>query len=187
VIPPNDPFPTGRFVSGKMVQAVLESCNVHQNPQLLEMIKTRFGFDLDFVPTNFPYDKYMQINEFVARELYPQQDLQTALEKIGYDSVHYYFRHPTGQILKTMAGVLGVQRGAKIFVQNMKHRLPWGIHELEEVQPKYVRYRVRLVPGTGAMIRGTMRASVEVTGGKIKSLKTTLLDFEDMIHELEVY
>ncbi len=178
---------TQKQVAGEMVVGVIECCGANKDSELLRNIFRLYGFNYNTPSLDFSYEKYLQITQYLGKFAYPRLNEEEALERLGYELTHFYFRSPSGQILKKMAAVLGANRGAKIFVQSLAKRFPWANHQIEELRSHYVRYRVTGMSGTGAMTRGSAKASLEIAGGKVKKATTTILGQEDWVLEVEWY
>lgn len=174
-------------INGEMVTAIIKCCEADKNPALLQTIFSFYGFNYNSPPLDFSYDKYLQIAEYLCETLYSDLPSQSALENLGYNLAHFYFRSPSGQVLKNLAAILGPQRGAKTYRDVMTKRFPWSRHEIEELRPHYLRYHVRGMLGTGAMFRGNIKAALEISGAKLKNTNTIIVAQEDFILEIEWY
>jgi uncharacterized protein (TIGR02265 family) len=105
---------------------------------------------------------------------------------MGYNAIQNYFdRNRIGLMLRTAAKIMGPERGTKQFLHNIRLSLPFGQHEFEEVRPHYARYRIRGVAGSPGLMRGILKASLEITGAKAIKIRSTALREEDVIHEME--
>ena len=174
-----------QYVTGDTVKIMLEGNNVHLRPALLQAINGLFEFDYQKVPTSYPYSKYLDIVTYLGSVLYPARSRDEADEALGYNAIQAYFRGPIGQVLKATASIMGPHRAAKQFLRNIRTALPWATHEMEEISPTRLRYRVRNGGGRVALMRGVLRASLEVTGVKVVRLETKLLSPAESLHEME--
>ncbi len=174
-----------QYVTGNTVKIMLEGNNVHLRPALLQAISDQFEFDYQKIPTSYPYGKYLSIVTYLGSVLYPGKSRDEADEALGYNAIQAYFRGPIGQVIKATASIMGPQRAAKQFLRNIRTALPWATHEMEEVSPTRLRYRVRDGGGRVALMRGVLRASLEITGVKVVRLETKLLSPGESLHEME--
>jgi uncharacterized protein (TIGR02265 family) len=153
---------------------------------VLNEVERRFGINLSQPPRVCEYDTYLEITEYVRAILLRHLTPEQGYEEIGYRVVQVYFAGAAGQVLRTLAKVLGAQNGAKQFIKLMQKALPWGQHEMEEVRPGYARYHKMLVGGPPPFMLGMIRAAVEAAGAKILRSGYTVLSEErdDVIYEI---
>jgi uncharacterized protein (TIGR02265 family) len=176
-----------REVNSDVIKVFFKICEIEKKPHISDEFGERFNFNIQKPPGTVPLNFYMNSIEFFALKLYPAKSLEEALEELGYRTVQVYFDSPFGAVLKVLAGILGPYNGAKNYAQTISKRFPWSVNTMEEVRQGYVRYRVQGIPGTGAMMRGAIKASVEAASGKIKKITTTIEAAENLVHEIELY
>lgn len=190
----NEQLTTTLTVNRETLAILLSSLKLKKNSQnntrLLQLLATEF--DIDYVngeenslPLNYPYMSYLEIAKTICEQLYNEyENIDKAYEQLGYDMTQVYFQTMAGQVIKALATIIGPINGAKQIVKILSTRLPWASHELEEVYPGYLRYRIKNLPGSHYIMRGILRGSLAAGGAKnILITTTTLISNADIIHE----
>jgi uncharacterized protein (TIGR02265 family) len=175
-----------RIVTAGTLRTLYLTFELENHLGISQEVERRFGIDLSQPPRVCEYDKYLEIAEYLRavsfRHLTPEQ----GYEELGYRIVQVYFMGAAGQVLRTLAKVMGPQTGAKQFIKLISRALPWGQHEIEEIRPGYARYHKALVGGPPPLMLGMIRAAVEATGARITRSGYTVLSEErdDIIYEI---
>jgi uncharacterized protein (TIGR02265 family) len=175
-----------RTVTQGTLRTVHNALELEHHYNAVNEVEQRFGVNLVQPPQSCDYDKYLEIVEYLRALLLSQLTPEQGYEEIGYRVVQIYFAGATGQVLKTLAKVIGPQNGAKQFIKLMHKALPWGEHYMEEVRPGYARYHKMLVGGPPPFMLGMIRAAVEAAGARILRSGYTVLSEErdDIIYEI---
>ncbi len=174
-----------RNISGNAVRLLLEGSGAFRHPVILQQVADKFDYNYKIPPASFSYDSYLKIAEFLRQIYFGHKTDEEGYELLGYNATQAYLQGVTGQVLRMAAGVMGPQRGAKQFLKNMQGTLPWGIHELEEVKPNFMRYRIQKVPGSSGLMRGVIRASLEISGAKDIVVRSFLIATEHKLYEAQ--
>src|SRR5947209_18210387 len=83
--------PAERNVTGTTVKLLLDGSGVGRRSDLQGTLLTRFGFDYQKPPMFYPQPKYIQIAEFLRREIYSDLVAEQAYEEMGRGIVQAYF------------------------------------------------------------------------------------------------
>ncbi len=186
VFSPNDPRnPAARWVRLSTVKHLLDGSAFSQKPNALEILLSQFAFDYQNPPHAYPYRQYVALAEYIRRHYYSHLDEEAGYELLGYLAVMDYYNGTVGKIVKMAAALLGPQKVAKQFLTKIKGTLSWAEHSLEFKSTHAARYHVRYVPGPSGMMRGAIKASLEISGAKITELYTITVTEEDVIHVIE--
>lgn len=175
--------PTIKNMRGSTVLHLINGSGFSKLPNSQQSLLELFEFDYRNPPLHYPYDKYLQLAEHIKETLYSRKSPDEAFEELGYLAIQDYFQGIVGQVVRATVSLIRPERGAKQFLIKMRSILPWATHEIEEINPKYVRYSVKNLNGPPALMRGVLRASLEVTGAKNIKVNSTVISSDHVIHE----
>lgn len=158
-----------------------------ENAALRTKLARQFSFNFDKIPLHIPLSDYLAMVEVVARQVYPGRNLNEAYELVGYNASYYgYFQSPAGQVLRVTARLVGAKLAAQQFLKAMRSILPSAQHELLEQNDKLTVYRLSEVAVPPALVKGWFRCGVEVVGNKLKVIKVTITNPDDVTYRIEL-
>ncbi len=156
-----------RQVRGSAVLLLFGGLGLKGRPDLQHVLQTRFAYNANNPPVSYPYERYLEIAEYLRQTFYGSKTPEEGYEELGYRLTQSYFQGVSGQVLRVLARVLGPERGARQFLHMMSNNLPWGRHELQEVSSNSARYCKSGVGGPPALMLGILRASLEASGATL--------------------
>ena len=182
----NDPHHlAARWVRPSTVKHLLDGSGFSQKPNALEILLSQFAFDYQNPPHTYPYSQYLAVAEYIRHNYYSHLNEEAGYELLGYLAVMDYYNGSVGRIVKMAAALLGPQKIAKQFLTKITGTLSWAEHSLEFESPHAARYHTRYVPSPAAMMRGAIKASLEISGAKITELYTITVTEENVIHVIK--
>ena len=176
-----------RSVPARTVLILLEALDLKDDPTVQATLATHFGIEVEKPQRVYSYNCYLEVAEYLRSTFLSHLTPEEGYNELGYQLTQVYFKGVAGQVMRVLARVMGPQRGARHFVHSMSTALPWGIHELQEVQPNYIRYRKELVGGPPPLMLGILRASIEAAGAKLTKATYTVQSMaqDDIVYEVE--
>ena len=176
-----------RSVSSRTMLILLDALNLKNDLKVHAALATKFDFDVKKLQSVYSYNSYLDVAEYLRANYLDKLNPEDGYNELGYRITQVYFQGVAGQVVKTMARVMGPQNGAKQFVRTMSNTLSWGTHELEEVRSNYVRYHKALVGGPPPLMLGLIRAALEAGGAKLTRATYTVysIDEDDVVYEVE--
>ncbi len=174
-------IPDEPYIKAGSLRALIEGNNLDDDAFVLAKLEQQFGIAYPVLPDYYPFDRYLELLNWLRQELYPHEPASQGYEKLGRQITQGMFRGAVGQLLKKSAELLGVQRGLYFFFKILGGALVFGTIETQEHRPGYVRFILWNVPGppevTSGMILEAMQAA-KVKQSQISFHKPGLNDTE---------
>lgn len=166
-------------ISGNSIKALFNGLKLAENPKLLEEIKQRFNLTYGELPTFYPFDRYLEMTDWLRRQLYPGQPEAVGFELLGRAITRGFFEGPVGQVLKLSIKVMGAQRSIPYFFRIAGGALRFGKFEVVENKPYCIRAILYNVPGSPEIMRGMSLESMEVANIQNATFDYTKLNSDD--------
>lgn len=154
------PFPA---ISIKNLLVVLQA---EKKPILLQNLQERFNFDYYNPPDYIPIETALAIFEYLRRQFYSDRDYEAGVEALGAISLEAHFQGALGYVNKIAIKLVNQERLPGMIVRNLRLRMPYSKHFLEEERKGYLRYRQTggLLPP--AFTRGLLKAIFNAANAK---------------------
>lgn len=148
------------------LKALFTGCGLPEKPGLLQALDIKFGLSYPHLPASYPFDRYLQMLDWLRQQLYPHDTEATGYEKLGRNITKGFFLGPAGQVLKLSIKVMGPQRSVPYFFKIAGAALRFGRFEVVEQKPGFVRAILWNVPGSPEVMRGMALESMEASAIK---------------------
>jgi uncharacterized protein (TIGR02265 family) len=158
---------TKAVIKVNSLKALFKGCNLETKPFVTQPLLQKFGLDIQNPPPEYPFDRYLEMLDWLRQQLYTVDSPALGFEKIGRNITNGVFDSAIGQILKGSAELLGPERGMKFFFQKLGGALAFGTLNLLEQKPGYIRFELLNVPGPADVTRGMALAALEAA--KVKA------------------
>ncbi len=166
-------------INTNSLKALFIGCEIANKPNIAEGLRREFDLDYVKLPNHYPFDRYLQMLDWLRRQLYPLEKETTGYEKIGRNITRGFFQGPLGQVLKLSIPVMGTQRSVRYFFRVAGGALSFGKFEIIEERPNFVRAALYNVPGSPELMRGMSLESMNFTSAKQPSVTYTKLSPND--------
>ena len=150
------------------LKALYIGCNLSTRPDLTTSIFTQFNLDLTTPPQSYPFERYLEMLDWLRRKLYPNDTYELGYEKIGRAITRGFWAGPVGQVLRVSIGLMGVQKALPFFFRKLNSALPFGKFEVSMVRSGYLRAVLYNVPGPADITKGMALEAMD-TAHAIKS------------------
>lgn len=154
-----------RIIKVGSLRSLYNGCELSTKLSLLLEIKQRFGLDFQALPVQYPFDRYLEMVEWLRPQLYPQDSVEVGFEKIGRNITKSVFTGPTGTTLKISAAAIGVEIGIPLFFRILGHALKFAVFDIVEQPPRtgYIKFRLLNTPGSPDLTRGMVLEAMDAT------------------------
>lgn len=172
---------TEPVISASSLKALFVGSELTNKPLVLTGLRLEFGLDYPNLPSRYPFARYLEMLEWLRRQLYPFDTTTLAYEKLGRNITRGFFQGPVGQVLKISINVMGAQRSVRYFFRIMGGALPFGKFVVVEERPRFIKAILYNVPGSPDITRGMALESMvmgNIEQGSITYRKLSLLDTE---------
>jgi uncharacterized protein (TIGR02265 family) len=153
-------------ISGNSIKALFNGLKLAEKPELLAEIQRRFNLAYPELASSYPFDRYLEMVDWLREQLYPDKAAPAGFELIGRAATRGFFQGPVGQVLKLSIKVMGAQRAIPYFFRIAGGALPFGKFVVVENKPNYIRAILYNVPGSPEIMRGMSLESMDETGIK---------------------
>ena len=157
---------TETVIRAGSLKALFVGNELPTKPIILETLKREFDLDYANLPNSYPFDRYLQMLEWLRTQLYSLDPEAKGYEKLGRGIARGFFQGPVGQVLKLSIGVMGTQRSMRYFFRILGGALPFGKFEIVEERPGYIRSILYNVPGSPEIMRGMGLEAIQATNAK---------------------
>lgn len=157
-------------INGTSLKFLFIGLKLTEKPELMADTQRRFGLTYPNLPSFFPYDRYLEMLDWLREQLFPAEDEASGYELIGRAIASGFFDEPAGQVIKITAKLMGWHRAVPIFFRVIGGALPFGRFEIVESKPCYLRSIIYNVPGSPEIMRGMTLTGMEVANIKEPSI-----------------
>lgn len=141
-------------IGASSLKALINGSELAGKPLVLAGLKAEFGLDHLNLPNRYPFVRYLEMLDWLRKQLYPSDPELLGYERLGRNITRGFFQGPVGQVLKLSINVMGAQRSVRYFFRIMGGALPFGKFEVVEEQPRFIKAILYNVPGPPDVTRG---------------------------------
>lgn len=176
--PPKQLFPSSSL------ENLLAVFDIEKKPELLQKLKRQFNFDYYNSPEYIPVETGLAVFECIRREFYSDRDYESGVEELGTISLQAHFHGVSGYVNKIAIKLMSHERLPGMIVKNLKLRMPYANHVLEEERKGYLRYHQSGGVLPPAFTRGLLRAIFVAANAKNVRIVSEEFGSRNTIHEV---
>lgn len=152
-----------RIIKVGSLRSLYSGCELATKSLLLAEIKQRFDLDFGALPLQYPFDRYLEMLEWLRPQLYPTDSEAVGFEKIGRNITKSVFAGATGTTMKISAAAIGVDIGVPLFFRILGHALKFAVFEIVEhpMRTGYIKFRLLNVPGSPDLTCGMVLEAMD--------------------------
>ncbi len=169
---------TKQSIGSGSLKALFIGCELVKKPMVLAEIQNRFGLSYPNLPNSYPFDRYLELLDWLRQEFYPGDTEAKGYEKLGRAINRGFFQGPVGQVLKVSIRMMGPQRSLPYFFRITGGALKFGWFEIVEEKPNFIRAILHNVPGSPDIMRGMSLESMDMVG--VKNPSITYYKFDEL-------
>lgn len=166
-------------ITGNSIKALIAGLKLSDNPIIFSETLDRFNVTYPNIGSTFPFERYLEMADWLRRKLFPYKSEAAGFEQIGRAVTRGFFEGAAGSVLKMSIKVMGAQRSVPIFFRVAGGALPFGKFEVVENKPRYIRAILYNVPGSPDIMRGMSLEAIEATNVKNPSVTYKKLSSDD--------
>ena len=153
-------------ITGNSIKALFNGLKLSEKPDLFAETLSRFNVTYPNIGSSFPFDRYLEMANWLRLKLFPFKAEAAGFEQIGRAVTRGFFEGPAGSVLKISIRVMGAQRSVPFFFRVAGGAIPFGRFEVVENKPCYIRAILYNVPGSPEIMRGMSLEAMEATNIK---------------------
>ncbi len=172
------------IIGANSLKALLIGSQTIEKSYLMAQLDQKFGLTYPILPTDYDFDRYLEMLNWLRQQLYPTDSVNLGFEKLGRNVTQGFFQGPVGQVLKMSIRVMGPQKSVPYFFRISGGALKFGRFEIVQQRPQYVNAVLYNVPGSPDIMRGMSLESMEmaqIKNPKVVAYKISELDTEFVV------
>ncbi|MBN9388509.1 MAG: DUF2378 family protein [Chloroflexi bacterium] len=166
-------------ITGNSIKALFTGLKLADKPVIFQETLDRFNVTYPNIGSSFPFDRYLEMVDWLRRQLFPFKSEAAGFEQIGRAVTRGFFEGAAGSVLKMSIKVMGAQRSVPLFFRVAGGAVPFGRFEVVENKPRYIRAILYNVPGSPEIMRGMSLEAMEATASKNPTVTYKKLNPDD--------